>query len=284
MSALHKLSMAAIGTLMMTVGISQAAQAGQLHNGWNYGIDAFGDGSGGAVFDIKGLAIKESGDNIFVAINANMPLLGHSYSSAADGNIGYGDLFFNFSGNDFQTASENGELVGVRFAGSNDSGVADVGVYSNVTAQSVTADNSGYSSLQSYYNAGYDRDNTMGTDFATKQDAFDEFGETSPILNSIESGTYQGGITFLSESEMAAEGLDFSHFNTDGSETLAFSFSRAFVPDGEYIANLFIECGNDGVALHGDLQDVPEPSALGGVLLLGMMVGGRRLRRKQAVA
>ena len=83
---------------------------------------------------------------------------------------------------------------------------------------------------------------------------------------------------------MAAEGLDFSHFNTDGSETLAFSFSRAFVPDGEYIANLFIECGNDGVALHGDLQDVPEPSALGGVLLLGMMVGGRRLRRKQAVA
>ncbi|MEO0537875.1 MAG: PEP-CTERM sorting domain-containing protein [Cyanobacteria bacterium P01_A01_bin.123] len=284
MSALHKLSIAAIGTVMITVGVAQSAQAGQLHNGWNYGIDAFGDGSGGSVYDIQGLAIKESGDNIFIAINANLSLLGNSASGAQDGNIGWGDLFLNFSGDDFQTASQNGDLIGINFAGTNDSGAPEVGVYSDVTAKSVTADNNGYSSLKMYHDYGWGKTNTMGTDYATKQAAFDEFGETSPVLNVIDSGTYEGGLTYLSESEMAAEGLDFDHFNTDGSETLAFSFSRAFVPTGEYVANIFIECANDGVALDGDLQDVPEPSALGGVLLLGMVAGGRRLRRKRAVA
>ncbi|MEM8544466.1 MAG: PEP-CTERM sorting domain-containing protein [Cyanobacteria bacterium P01_H01_bin.119] len=44
-----------------------------------------------------------------------------------------------------------------------------------------------------------------------------------------------------------------------------------------------MECANDGVALNGEIQDVPEPSVIGGMLLLGA-VAGRRLRRQQANA
>ena len=36
------------------IGLSgQAAQAGQFHNGWNYAIDSFSDGSGGSSFEIN---------------------------------------------------------------------------------------------------------------------------------------------------------------------------------------------------------------------------------------
>ncbi|MEM8544068.1 MAG: XDD3 family exosortase-dependent surface protein, partial [Cyanobacteria bacterium P01_H01_bin.119] len=118
MSIFNKLSFAVLSAVMVTIGATQAAQAGQLHNGWNYGIDAFGDGSGGDIYDIQGMAIKSSGDNIFIALNSNMPLSGNSEGSASHargGSIGWGDLFLNFSGDDFQTASQNGDLIGINF-------------------------------------------------------------------------------------------------------------------------------------------------------------------------
>ncbi|MDY7013495.1 MAG: XDD3 family exosortase-dependent surface protein, partial [Cyanobacteriota bacterium] len=98
------------------------ARAGQLYQDWNYGIDAVGDGSGGSEYDIKGLAVKETADSIFVALTGGMSLTGAYAGDAADDNIGWGDLFFNFSGKDFQTAQQDGEIFGIRFAGTNDSG------------------------------------------------------------------------------------------------------------------------------------------------------------------
>ena len=220
MSIFNKLSFAVLSAVMVTIGATQAAQAGQLHNVWNYGIDAFGDGSGGDIYDIQGMAIKSSGDNIFIALNSNMPLSGNSEGSASrarGGSIGWGDLFLNFSGDDFQTASQNGDLIGINFTDANDSDAATVGVYTDVTAKSITHNNQGYKHLQHYYNRGFYRENTMGTDYATQQAAFDEFGRKSSIRNVIDSGTFVGGMSILSNSEMEAEGLDFEHFGADGS-------------------------------------------------------------------
>ncbi len=283
----------AAAALCLISATGEQAQAGQLYQDWNYGIDAFNDGSGGSQYEIKGMAIKETADSIFVALTGGTPLTGVSDSMAADGNIGWGDLFFNFSGKDFQTASNEGSLFGVRFAGTNDSFVNQVGVYGNVKADSVTTTNHGYGSLKQYYNAGWEKTNTQGTDLPTANAAYNYFyGSTvarnpttsnTPILNAIKSGNFLGGIDLLNITELNQAGLDFGHFSANGSQTVGFKFNRSLLPQqgGNFVSNLFIECGNDGVALHGQLKAVPEPSSLAGIAVVGLMIGGTQLRRRK---
>ncbi len=142
---------------------TQQASAGQLYNGWNYSIDAFGDGSGGSVYDIKGMAIKESEDKVYVALTGGMSLNGTTYDNQGNPvHIGWSDLFFNFSGQNFQTASQTNQLFGVRFANYNNS--LATGIYQGVQAKSTTAQHAGYSSLDWYYDAGFEKNNTQGTD------------------------------------------------------------------------------------------------------------------------
>jgi hypothetical protein len=268
------------GATLLSLGIAQAAQAGTLHNGWNYAIDSFSDGSGGDVYDIEGLAFKATSDFIYISVTGGTPLAGERYGGAADGNIGWGDLLFNFTGNDIHTASTENSLWGIRFAATNDSGVDQVGVYSHVSAQAVAAQNAGYSSLNQYYNAGWNRTNTMG-DLATKQDAKDYFGANQALLNVIDTGHFLGGIEFLTDQEAANQGLDFAHFNTTASQTHTFRFDRSFMPSGHFLASVFLECANDGTVLEGELANVPEPSSVVGLTLLGLMFG-QKLRRKTA--
>jgi hypothetical protein len=258
---------AAAATCLLSV--ADSATAGQLYNGWNYGIDAFDDGSGGESYNIRGMAVKEYQGNIFVALTGGTPLNGVANSNAADGNVGWGDLFFNFTNNNFTTANNSSSLFGIRFAGTNDSGAATTGVYSNVKATGVATTNHGYSSLQNYYNS-WDKANTQGTDIATKQAAFDYFG-TGSIMNVIQSGTKVGNINMLSASELSAQGLNFSHFGSGavGSQTIGFSFNKSLIGNGDYIANVFLECGNDGVALKGSVS-VPEPTSTVGLAFLGL--------------
>lgn len=123
--------------------------------GWQWAIDAPNDGVagfqvGGNGYEIYTMAIKETANSIFVALNGNMPLTGIDGTGAVDGNIGWGDLFLNFSGLNFSTASQLGSLFAVRFAGTNDSFAPSIGLYGNVKATSVTGINSGFSSLQAY--------------------------------------------------------------------------------------------------------------------------------------
>jgi hypothetical protein len=272
-------------TLCLIPMAGQQASAGQLYNGWNYGIDSFTDGSGGEGYNIRGLAVKETSDSIYVALTSGMPLAGNSYSAAADGNIGWGDLFFNFSGKDFKTASNEGSLFGVRFAATNDSKVATTGVYKNVQATSVALDNSGYSSLQQYYDHGWESTNTQGTDFSTKAAAFDYFG-TGAILNVINSGTKIGDVTTLTASALSALGLDFNNFSASGSQTFGIKFDKSLLPNGSYVSNLFFECGNDGVSLKGTTS-VPEPSEVMGLAVIGLVLvgGGSQLRKgRKAIA
>ena len=263
------------------IGLSgQSAQAGQFYDGWNYAIDSFSDGSGGSVYELKGLAVKKTSDSIFVAITGNMPITGNS------SNIGFGDLFFNFSGNSFAEANASSSLLGVRFAGTNESGVSSTGVYQNANAKSVTSTNNGYSSLKQYYDSGFDKVNTQGTDLSTADSVYRYyFGDTvadnpttsntGSILNVINSGTKVADITLLTRRELNTAGLKFANFGAAGSKTIGFKFDRTAAFGSDYIANLFLECANDGVAL----EDVPEPFGIVSFAVVGLM-GSALLRRK----
>jgi hypothetical protein len=270
---------ASLGLISIT---GQQANAGTLYQNWNYSIDAFNDGSGGSAYDIKGIAVKETADSIFVALTGGMPLTGTYASAAVDKNIGWGDLFFNFTGNNFQTASDAKSLFGIRFAGTNDSNASSTGIYKNVQATSVTGINNGYSSLQQYNDAGWYKTNTLGTDLPTKADAYGYLGQGS-VLNVIGSGTKVGDITMLTTGALTAAGLDFAHFAASGTETIGFQFSKSLFGSGDYLAHVFVECANDGVALAGELKDVPEPTGLGGLAVVGLVVGGSQLRKRRRV-
>lgn len=272
------------GTVAVGVLSAQSAQAGTFHQGWNYSIDAVGDGSGGSVYDIQGLAIKESADDIYVSISTNLPLTGIDYSIATDQNVGWGDLFFDFSNGTFSDASDNQSLFAVNFATGTDSGASEIGVYGNVSAKSVGLQNDGYGTLEHYYNEGWGKPATMG-DLATTDAVYSYFGENAtddtPLKNVIDSGDRLGDISFVSTQEAQAAGLDFANFNAVGSEQITFKFDRELLPSGAYLAHLFEECANDGVAImsgHG-AKDVPEPGALAGLATVGLLAA--RLRRRR---
>ena len=268
----------------------QKATAATLSNGWNYAIDSFSDGVtggqvGGGEFEFYGIAVKETSDTAFVAINSNLSLAGYADSAAQRGNINYGDLFFNFSGQNFNTANANGNLFAVRFAAGNDSGVATTGVYSNVSAKSVTQLNSGFTNLTQFNTRVQSAGGTpsMG-DLSATDPYFQQTGENT-VLNSIGSGTKVGEISSLTPATLSALGLNFAQFNAVGSQTIGFSFNKSSMPSGNYIANLFAECANDAIALKGSFsQDsaeaVPEPSTVFGTLVGLSFLGIGAAKRK----
>ena len=387
MSIFSRGSALALGVTCLTLGFAPLAQAGTFSNGWNYAIDAFDDGSGGSGFEIKGLAFHETADSVYVALTGGTPLGGISDSGVAGGSIAWGDMFFNFTGDDFQTASDNGSLFGIRFDGANESGVDSLGVFSDVAAESDATLNDGYSNLDAYgyktqrqkvgeeqyvshyrnvkvgtekYQSGTKRvkvgreqyqdgmkrvwhrgmrvlvpnmkwrnvyeerpvyktrnvyeeqpvyktraiyddvrvnekfgrsENAMGDLENTSGDVFDYFygdrtdGEANDlgISNVIASGNRVGDIELLDDAALTASGLDFGSFDAAGPETFGFKFDRDLLPDASFIASVFLECANDGIALMGEKQKVPEPaSVLGLVMVGGMLAGSRRLRRRAA--
>jgi hypothetical protein len=282
-----------VAALAMAIG-QQQAQAGQLSSGWTYSYDAIGDGSGENLtdtkYDIRGTAMSVQNDKLIIALTGGMPITGNSYGGAADGNVGWGDLFFNFTGKKFNDAE--GQLFGVRFAATNDSPVS-TGVYSNVKTTSLTSVNSGYSSLNHYYtaeNGRYNKQNTQGSALVTAADAESYYGASGPIQTSINSGTKVGEISqFFNANELGALGLNFG--SATGSQTFGFSFDRALLPSGSFLANLFLECGNDGVAIAATVPEptspdtskkVPEPSTLGAILLTSLVSLRYGKKRKQS--
>jgi hypothetical protein len=297
-----------LGTATATVclmGVTAAqANAGTLHNGWNYAIDSFNDGvqNGNTVgarsaYEMYGMAVKEDTQNnsIFVAINANLPITGAQFNGAADKHIGWGDLIFNFSGQNLQTANASGNLFGIRFAANSDSGVSSLGVYDNVTLQSVTSTNSGFNSLTHHRNTV----NNLGGSASMGDLAYNDpyfagqITGTHKVLNSIKTGNLLGGINLIND--FTGLGLDFGNFSAMGSHTFGFSFDKSLMPVGEFVAHLFAECANDGMALVGELAvasvpgdgdvSVPEPSSMLGLLALGLTFAGSRSRKKgQAIA
>jgi hypothetical protein len=273
-------TIAVAGTLAVS---TQQAQAGTLHNGWNYSIDSSRDGTeGGTIgqnskFEFYGMAFKQMGSKVYFAFNSNLSKDGYVDRGAAGGNISYGDLMIDFTGKGNLTKA-NGNLYGVDFVNSNDS-LGQQGLYSNVTAKSVTTVNAGYGTTNSHTSTV---NNRLGGSASYGEMA----ANTSYIdgdkaaLNIIDKGTRTGGITHISD--FSGLGLDFGHFNATGTQTFGFSIDKSLLPKGSFVASLFAECGNDGMILTG--ETVPEPSALVGLAAVGVMAGAHQLRKRRAVS
>ncbi|MBP0015923.1 MAG: PEP-CTERM sorting domain-containing protein [Cyanobacteria bacterium SBLK] len=292
----------------MGLAIAAPAQAGTMAGGWNYTVDNYNDGSGGEKYNIRGFAIKETDEEIFIGLTGGIDLDGH------DGNtIGWGDLVINFSPEtDFNDMIEDygsytnsqkvydvkdeykDSLLAIRFA-PNDQG-GEYGVYSVDSFKGITMENSGYKTIQHYDNKGYLKDSYAMGDLSTKAEVKDYFGTNQRILNVVEDGTKIADITQLGTLDLAAEGLDFTQVagGTVGDYTLGFKVSKSafegYLPGGisNYMAHIFLECANDGVALAGnftmpdegnDDAVVPEPSALLGLSAMGLAFFTRKRRQ-----
>ncbi|MBE9041364.1 PEP-CTERM sorting domain-containing protein [Oscillatoriales cyanobacterium LEGE 11467] len=292
---LNNIIKVAAASICISAISGQAANAGQMYNGVNYAIDSFADGSDVGVrganssYEFYGMAIKEAGDKVYIGINSNLALDGESYHRAADKNIGYGDLFFNFSGDNLKTANDSGNLFGIRFAGTNDSGVSETGVFSNVVGQNVAKENAGFRHLKHYDN--WAKSDSSMADLDTTDEYFqDYYRQKHSVTNSIASGTKIGDIAMLDADALSGLGFDFGHFNATGTHTFGFSFDRALLPGADYIAHLFAECINDGMAIAGNLPavspvsaSVPEPASIMGLAAIGIIGASGKLRkRKQA--
>ena len=283
------LAAAALGCV---VAAPQAAQA-QSVGGWDYTMDSFNDGTEGSTigdnsdFEFYGLAYQETADSVIFAFNSNLDLGGYDYSRARGGSIGYGDMFINFGDGSFADAEGSDDLYAVNFA-DNDSNVA-TGLYSGVTSQSLTTVNAGYRSINQHTNTVNNRlgGNASHGDLAA-DDAY--FNTSGAARTHMASGTYESGITMLS----SFDGLDFGQFGANGAHTYGFSIDKSKLKMGEFVANFFAECGNDGIAIEGELtglvatpedpdtQAVPESSPMAGLLVVGMMAGGAALRKRRA--
>ena len=235
----------------------QKATAATLSNGWNYAIDSFSDGVtgpqiGGGEFEFYGIAVKETSDTAFVAINSNLSLAGYADSAAQRGNINYGDLFFNFSGQNFNTANANGNLFAVRFAAGNDSDVATTGVYSNVTAKNVTKTNDGFANLNQFNTVVASQGGTPSMGDLAATDSYFEQTCNWTVLNSIAAGKKVGEINSLTPAALTALGLNFAQFKAVGSQTIGFSFNKSSMPSGQAI---LLTCLRNVLMMRSPLKD-----------------------------
>lgn len=264
---------------------------------WNYSMDSSTDGHqiGGVVgsesaFEFYGMAMMEKDGQIYIGMNSNLSLDGANSSHANDGVISYGDLFFNFTGDGLDDAA--GNLFAIHFANNTNSGVSEAGVYRNVTGKNVAGQNSGFQHLNHHANTvnglSVNQNGGDGANMAdlASNDAYWQSGinQNYKAVTSIASGQKVGGINMLESTALASLGLDFASYGGAGSETFGFSFDRSLLPDGDFIAHIFAECVNDGMAMAGNLasadvdpESVPEPASILGLLA----VGGVMLNRKR---
>jgi hypothetical protein len=282
------LTSAALIALSVSMAGGQQAQAGtlDLSSGWNYSIGLQSNGSGGAAYALTGLAVKQDADNLYIAINGGTdPTKGNYYSGSANNNINYGDMFFNFTGKDFATANAAKSLFGVHFAAAPGTAgaILQMGLYSNVQAKSVALTHSGYSSVQQYFDHGYGSQKTEGTDLNTQAKTKAYYGNngTGPIYNVIDTGTKVANISSLTAAVLGTNlGLNFGQYGANSAYTFGFEVSKSALPTGDFLANLFYECGNSGIA--DAATTVPEPMTMLGLALGGIgLVAGKMKQRRQ---
>jgi hypothetical protein len=258
---------------------------------------------GNGTNEIYGIALRDDPltNLVWVAINANLPVTGETvgdsmtveYPQAAvqaglirtnpltfteigGGNIGWGDMFFDFSGKEnFQQAQGNANFFAVRFSPNNESGVAP-GVYSGVVGKNIagrnpsnnnTISNAGFQNLyqhNTWLNAldPQNRDAWMG-DLAWNNPYFNPYTQpgnwstgANLMPNVISSGNRVGDVTIRNQAELVAQGFDLNTFFKQGSQVFGFSFEKPLGFVGDYFATLLEECLNDGVSLLGR---VPPP-------------------------
>lgn len=290
----------ATATVSTIVVAGQPVLAGgfkTLNSDWNIVLDSFNDGTTGNDISINsdyqmfGMAAKVEDGQAYFAINANLGLGGKD-------NIGYGDLFFNFSDKSFKDASAAAKLFAVRFA-PNDAGngTTQNGLYQNVSAKSVTSTNSGHAGFQAYQNKVTNRGGTVGFGDLTTAEAkeyltalnggYQDGGHT--IQNVIKTGdkVAEDGFALLSATELA--GLDFGTSSVAKAKTFGFKFDATKLPEGNALITLLQECINDGMAMKAKFEapsesgvPVPEPTSIVSLSLIGLALAGSKLRKQDS--
>jgi hypothetical protein len=271
-------SLILFGAMTVTGAICSASTptlAGTLHNDWVYGIDSMNDATarisvgggttvGGNVFEIGGMAFNISEDNVTFAINSNLGVDGAVVPYASGySHTGWGDLFL--------TNTDTGKSYGINFTVNNESGV-ELGIYENIAVTSVGAANDGWSTYSGYANFVSSRGGNPSMGDLAINDPF--LGNTTN--NIMTSGSKIGDIASAD-----LTGLDFGHFNSNGSQTFGLSFARSLLEPGNYIAHILQECANDGVAVTFEVpeippvEDVPESSILLGLGMVGLLFSRR---------
>jgi len=293
---------AATATIFLATTAKQTAVAGTLNLGWNYAIDPSYDSLGGSQYEIYGMAVKDdlAANTIWVAISGNTPLTGINTGPylegmpVSNGNIGWGDLFFDFSGKgNYKAANETNSLFGIRFAPNNDSKTPGTGIYSGVKGTSVVTENAGWWNLHNHNVNGVRRktglDAGMG-DLAWNDPYYSPYTNEASyyrpethIPNVIASGKKVGDITMVSDAELAAAGFALGVLPEHGRQTIGFKFDKSLLPVDNYVATLILECNNDAMALIGQTEAVPEPSSILATLL-GVGAIGTWRKRKQKLA
>ncbi|RMG06542.1 MAG: PEP-CTERM sorting domain-containing protein [Cyanobacteria bacterium J055] len=247
--------------------------AGTLYNNWNYAIDSFDDSTSGndvgnTKYEIFGTAFQQTPTQLLFAINSNLSLEGTTSTYAADGHVGWGDLFLDL----------DGSLLGVKFVGNNASGVATTGLYDTVTTKTVAKENgSAWDNLGEYNNWVRQNGKTPSIGDLGADDPYFNLNEHVPNL--IASGTRIGDVELIAD--LTGLGLDFGQFQATGAYTHVLAIDRTLLPAGNVKFWLAPECDNDITAHIGTLDPapVPEPSlvlGLGGFALLLGRVKSRR--------
>lgn len=272
-------------------GYASPARAGGLYQGWQYSIDSFNDGLKGETVGIEsdielyGMAMKEENDSLYFAFNSNLSLDGLLDRRAFNRRVSYGDVFLNFGST---ASSDSPQTYGIRFDVGNDSRLTP-GLYQDISGISVSRANGGFSSLAETHDAIAAQGGTVS--YGEVTDSF--FDLQAPALTTLYQGTRLGDVDLLRDT--ADLGLDFSALGATGVHTFGVRVDRSVLPSGAFIANLFVESGNDGIALQGVLSDratptdppnqtVPEPGSLISLGLLGLAELSRRVwKQLQAV-
>lgn len=283
-----------LGSILGATALTIASIAPAQAYSWTYGIDSFKDGYNSGVvgtnsaFEFYGMAVAEDANSILFALNANLDLAGNASTGAADRHIGWGDLFLNFTGQNYNPAISSGNMLAIHFAGTNsDSGEQANGLYKVNTAQGVASTNSGFNTLQDHKNKAI-----IGANEAVGNVNYQSYFEmNSTLKNVMLDGDKLGDIAFLDAATIASSGLDFASKGAVGSKTIAFSFSKANLPgglSGNLIATIFAECNNDGMGVVATVnpavptptpEDVPEPASMLGLLTIAGSAFGLRRRR-----
>ncbi|BAP56874.1 PEP-CTERM putative exosortase interaction domain-containing protein [Thioploca ingrica] len=224
---------------------------------WEYAKDSFKDATGYPALEIYGMAIKQEGDTLIVAINAGMPATGWNVPDnlagrhkVEDGNISLSDFVMDF----------NGKKYAVRFAPDNDSALpaGEVGLYTKPELIDVTKQNYGHTRLDTYLTI-IGPEATMA-DLKLPTNYFEMKGFRD-LEMSIGTATKVPGDNYqdLTEAQLKAMGLNFEvglHLTKHeklGLYTYGFSFTKPADMVGRFVAYTFTECSNDGIAIVGDL-------------------------------
>jgi hypothetical protein len=209
-------------------GMAQILGKTNTINNWQYTSDAKDENTDGFLYDILGMATKETANELIVILSGNTPIGGTGFDRDTN-QVGWGDLFFSAGGQSFTESMNSGNLFGIKFA-KNESGPKALGVYSGVTAKGVGINNFGHRTLENYMNlVDTSSANFLGDIKAADLVKSETYFDPTTGYNVIGQGTKvnNDGFTLLSLTDSILSDFDQQNFKTPGVETIAFKINKS---------------------------------------------------------